>query len=294
MKATPRWVAPPSELIHYRQDNPADVAAPGAEARAVWERFKASSAYLPTLAALIAEQQALCAYCEQTLVWQEDEIARAAARGRFPGQVGERIVLDTQVEHVRAKSGGAGRALDPTNLIACCNGGTQRHLVDFPERFLRPSSGSTSCGQAKDDMELPFDPRDLPCAPPLLRFGIDGDVYANAAGCAAAGLAEADVNAAINDVLHLNCARLTTARKARYKAAKGHIKMLEGSVEDPRADDRLLQADLESTVAAVLAPDAHGHLRPFWSVWREVLSPFSEDWILAHQPDLNLSRAAAP
>lgn len=294
MKATPRWVAPPSELIHYRQDNPADVAAPGAEARAVWERFKASSAYLPTLAALIAEQQALCAYCEQTLVWQEDEIARAAARGRFPGQVGERIVLDTQVEHVRAKSGGAGRALDPTNLIACCNGGTQRHLEGFPERFDEASGPNVSCGQAKGDKDLPFDPRSLPCSPPLLRLGIEGDVYADAAGCAAAGLTEDAVNAAVDEVLHLNCARLKTARKVRYKVANEAIEMLPLIVRDLRADDQLLRAFLESTVAAVLAPDARGHLRPFWSVWREVLSPFSEDWILAHQPDLNLSRAAAP
>lgn len=294
MKATPRWAEPPTELVRYRQANAEDVAAPGAEAAAVWERFRATEAYLATLFALIKAQHGLCAYCEQALVWQHDEIVRAAKKGRVPGEVGERVVLDSQVEHVRAKSGGAGRALDPTNLIACCNGGTQRHLVDFPERFLRPSSESTSCGQAKDDVELPFDTRDLPCSPPLLRFGIDGDVYANAAGCAAAGLAEADVNAAINEVLHLNCARLITARKARYKAAKGHLEMLKVLVEDLRADDRLLRAYLESTVAAVLALDAHGHLRPFWSVWREVFSPFSEDWILANQPDLNLSRSAAP
>ena len=290
MKTVPRWDAPPPELMQYRQDHPSDATSPKAAAKAIWGRFTVSDAYKATMSSLFAAQGALCAYCEQSLVWTDDELAATAGERGTRGPTGARVELDSQIEHLLAKSVDDGRTLDPNNLIACCAGGSAKHLAVTPERYAVATGkdSNISCGQMKDSADLPFDPRALPVSPPLLRVGLEGDVYADPVGCAAAGLSESVVNDAINIALNLNCARLTEARRVRHKKARELVEWLALHAHGARKPETQLAAWLNSTAADQLAPNESGHLQPFWSVWRQALSPFSERWIDANRAVLNL------
>ena len=95
--------------------------------KASWEGFrnhKVSLSYRELVETLAELQHSLCGYCEIDLT-----------EG------------DRQIEHVIPKSdpqSGTARALDPTNLIACCTGGTSTNLFGpdaggDEERFLSPS-----------------------------------------------------------------------------------------------------------------------------------------------------------
>lgn len=292
MKLVPVWAAPADALLAYIARNPADAGAPGNDAGAVWDRFRADPAYGETMAALITAQQGLCAYCEQALVWTTKEAEAAAGLGRVPGTVGNRVELDSQIEHVAAKSHGVGRTLDPGNMIACCAGGSASHLADFaPERHEteRRKGPKDSCGQRKGDRDADVDPRVLPLSPPLVRFDVDGRMLANPAGCAAVGLSEETVTNVINKTLNLNCARLKNARRARYSEAQETFDLLKWAAATGNIDAAVVFA---GPVAAMLSP-TNGHLRAFWSVWRQVFEPLSTHWVESHRDALNLPPLAA-
>ena len=89
--------------------------------------------------ALIRNQHGLCAYCEI-------EIDQPSGPDR-PRR---------QIEHVIPRSGdesGDKKALDITNMVACCMGGTETWVGDDGDpqegHFREPIRDNMSCGQAK-------------------------------------------------------------------------------------------------------------------------------------------------
>lgn len=293
MKAVPRWSAPPPELVQYREEHPEDLNCSGGEAGKVWERFRVSGAFGATLDALIVVQQGLCAYCEQSVMWSAEELEEAAKKGLKLGAEGDRIVLDSQIEHVAAKSKGVGRALDPNNLMLCCWGGASSSLAAYPHRYAGPIN--ESCGKTKDNSDSILDPRDLPLTPPLMRIHEhDGSLHADADVCAALNLPVVEVKRVVNDVLKLNCGRLRAARSSHLGKADTHRALLRDMVKDVRATERLLTNYVEALTEAMLAPNERGHLRPFWSVWRQALEPFSTRWIEENRHRLNFPAGTPP
>jgi uncharacterized protein (TIGR02646 family) len=263
MRRVPALAGSPEGLARYVADHPDALLVAGAEA---WSAFRneAGSAYDELILALVAAQGGLCAYCEQ----------------RLTGSDGGLVHQDYQVEHLRAKSGPAGRALDWRNLLACCAGGTYRYARD-ETRYHPPKGRNISCGQFKDDDDLPgeFDPRQTDSSARWTTIGVDGRLSADLEGCRAAGLSAQRVEEVIA-ALNLNCERLRLAReKARAELVEWVVPvsqmLLQAAHLTPEQVD--LQADL--VVAGRLQPDQHGHLRAFWTTEREIVEPLSPGWI---------------
>lgn len=269
MKRLPRLHAEPPGLAAYRSANPVDANANGADAHAVWKRFRDSAAYNELRTRLVEAQGALCAYCEQ----------------RLTNESGELHILDQQVEHVLAKSGASGRTLDWTNLVLCCTGGTNPHLRDVSRR--RAGTDSDSCGQRKGDQEAPpsCDPRSFPCSPPLVDVGLNGEIRPNQAACHAHGVDPAELGVTINTVLNLNCERLRTSRAKVVDHLLQWVVPLLGEMLEGTHLTALQVAELRDLqVAGRLQRDAHGHLRAFWTTERQYLEPASSTWISKNEP----------
>lgn len=293
MKAVPRPTSLP-DVERYREEHAEDANAPSSESKRVWDRFRDSDAYRSTLDTLIQEQQGLCTYCEQALVWTKEDRDTAARAHIAPVSPGVRVDLDSQIEHFKAKSIGDGRALDPGNFIACCSGGTASALVRFGDRYQprpnRRAPSLSSCGQAKEDDDLPLDPRDLPIEISLVQIGLEGDITPNPVGCARAGLDESLLTTAI-EKLNLNCARLKNIRRTVRGKSTEYVLWLQVGAEDIDEGEDLAFEQLSLAASRVLAPDGRGHLRRFWSVWRQALEPVSTAWILANRERLHFSPA---
>ena len=122
---------PTPGLVEYREEEGDS---------ATWEGFgshRGSTDAKRELAEGLANvQHGLCGYCEINLHPRDREIEHVIPRS------------DTE-------RGGAERALDHTNMIACCRGNaSEPHHPDLrgdPARFLRPVNAHRSCGQAKGD-----------------------------------------------------------------------------------------------------------------------------------------------
>ena len=203
--------------------------------------------------ALARLQHGLCGYCEINL--RED---------------------DRQVEHVIPRSDlrqGAARALDPTNLIACCRGGELTSLSADEDRYRPPRRENTSCGQAKGNVtDADFiDPRKLPALPSLLQVGYDGRIEVNPDACRETGFTAGAVEKTI-DVLGLNSERLRHAREKRWRA-------LEESWQPHQNDPELMAA----AAGAELLPMGEDNLPRFFTTNRSYFAPWSEN-ILAEDP----------
>ena len=171
---------------------------------AEWEDFRshdAGNSYRELLNELIDGQHGLCGYCEIDLT-----------------------ELDRQVEHSVPRSDpiGASRALDVTNMIACCKGGTAGVYGDARSRdetrYREPVRHHQSCGQKKGDRvdkDL-IDPRTLPALPSLTRVLLDGTMEADAAECEAVGESAHRVERTI-EILGLNVRRLRDARERHWR-----------------------------------------------------------------------------
>jgi len=266
MKAVARLPAEPPGLATYRAAHPDDAAAEGTEAQAVWNRFRDSSAYRELRDELVKTQRGLCAYCEQ----------------RLTSPKGDLLPNDQQVEHVLAKAGGSGRALDWTNVVLCCMGGSYSErdpkYRDEARHYRGPEN--VSCGQAKGECELPpgCDPRGFPSSPRLVRVLVDGRLTVEAEACRAAGVDPAELDRAINDVLNLNCARLTSPRaKVVANVLEWWLPLALQLSERLTADQRA--AMMQLVVANSIQPDSHGHLPAFWTATRQYLEPYSNTWV---------------
>ena len=169
-------------------------------------------------------------------------------------------------------------ALDPTNMIACCTGGTSKNLFGpdaraDEERFLPPSRRNTSCGQAKGNRsESEFvDPRALPALPSLTKVRLDGRIETDLDACADVGI-HGDVVSKTIDILGLNIERLRVAREHRWTA-------LNESWAEYFDDSEVLKAAAQSE----LLPDENNRLPRFFTTSRSYFEAFGES-VLAEPP----------
>ena len=225
-----------------------------------WEEFRsheAGASYRELIEALTRRQHGLCGYCEIELQ-----------------------ANDRQVEHFEPRSRAPSRALDPSNMIAACTGGSSRRFgSDRPahdeDRYLPPPRRNLSCGEAKGDRatgEL-IDPRTMP-ATPIFDVRPDGMLRANGAACGSAGLATERVADTIN-VLGLNVPRL---RGARERFLADVAEQMETIADED---------DVWLWIGTLLRPNTSCNLRRFFTTTRsyfgelaeQILDTASEDWV---------------
>ena len=216
-----------------------------------------SASYKELIDKLTDFQRGLCGYCEINLT-----------------------ELDRQIEHVIPQGDpqqGAAKAVDITNMIACCNGGTWSVFASSKKfrdekRHLKPIKENMSCGQAKADCnDADFlDPRKLPALPSLTRVLVDGQIAVNEDACKSKGIPAARVTRTI-EILNLNAERLRLAREAR----RNDLVELSGQFDDP--------SKMDAWIRSVLTPDKNGRLEPFFTTARSYFGVLAEH-VLGQQP----------
>ena len=233
------------------------LAQPGNDGKN-WERFRdhaGGASYRELVEALVNLQHGICGYCEIDL--QE---------------------RDRQVEHVIPQSDpirGDAHALDSSNMIACCKGGT---LMTADEaRRLDPVKRNRSCGEAKDNRtDADFvDPRTLPDLPSLTRVSFDGRIAADAVSCEDCGIPEGKIERTI-EILGLNTERLRRARESRWDALQ---ELWESEMGTPEL--------MTAAATEELVPNHDNRLPRFFTTSRsffglyaeQVLSNLPRNWI---------------
>ena len=171
-----------------------------AHATAPWEQYRKNADRRNQVQEQIREDQGgLCAYCEI-------DFRRADAFSS----------ADFRIEHFHPKSDNGGEhnwGLDWQNLLGCCDGGSQRDVVDSEKRFTSPDY---SCDVPKDNEnfdEVILNPLLLPASPNLFTYSrTTGRMEVHIDNCLRAGV---DVEKAQNtiDNLRLNAKRLTDLRR---------------------------------------------------------------------------------
>ena len=224
-----------------------------------WDEFcshHAGASLREIRATLLRNQHGLCAYCEIDI----KEVSR-------------------QIEHVVPRSDaavGGQRALDISNMLVCCLGGTKTvHELGEDERedyHRHPVPDNTSCGQAKGNRndEAFIDPRTLPALPSLVRVGNDGLVEVDTDACQTAGVGP-DRAARTIEILNLNAERLQLARQ------KWRNDLVEAAQRAGEAGRMI------AWIRAVLTPDLDGRLSRFFTTSRCYFGPVAER-ILDEQP----------
>jgi len=267
MKHVRALAAEPPLLAQYRATYPNEENRSASEATATWEGFKTDQpAYAELLTLLAGAQQGLCIYCEQRLV---DSAGKLASN-------------DYQVEHVQAKSGAIGRVLCWRNLALACGGGTYKHHPDATRVYT--TALNTSCGQTKGDDDLPqgCDPRTFPMLHALVEVGIDGRLSVNTQHCAMAGLAQKNVEDALN-LLNLDCERLRKARQDIGDNVRSWFMFMLEELLSPQLTAAQQENVVELLVARRLQPDNQGSLARFWSAERSAIGAHAESWLAANQ-----------
>lgn len=230
----------PDGLAAYREANVA----------ASWDEFRteAPGAAKALSEALAHRQGWLCAYCELDI----------------------HSALHRQVEHVDPKSTSA-RHLDPSNLIACCEGGANPNLQDR-ERFAPPIKTNLRCGQRKGDrcpQGAMLDPRDLPRLHAVWDVDGRGVISPDPDRCVAANI-DPDLAARTIDVLGLNTAPLTKLR-ARL------VQWLNSAATSE------LTAEAMRAVAEPRLLPTNGRFERLWSTTRAWAGPTVDAFIAAHE-----------
>lgn len=227
---------------------------------AFWDGFRsyrAGAAYREIFEALSAIQHGLCGYCEIDLT--------------------ER---DRQIEHVTPQSDpqqGRTLSLDPTNMMACCKGGTLN--INDEARRQNPVKRNRSCGEAKQDLvDSRFvDPRMLPALPTLMQVRFDGRIAADKPACADAAVDADNVNRTI-EILGLNVERLRLAREKRWQALSDNW---QNHYNDPQR--------LQEAARGELLPGEDCCLPRFFTTSRSYFGPLGEA-ILAEAPQAGYRR----
>ena len=198
---------------------------------------------------LLRNQHGLCAYCEIEI--------------KGPRR---------QIEHVIPRSDdavGNQRALDISNMVACCMVGTvpvaglEEH--EREDYYRRPLADNMSCGQAKgsqNDAEF-IDPRTVPAVPSLVRVGANGLLEVDDNACQAAGVVPERVTRTI-EILNLNAERLQSARR------KWRLALIEAAQRAGDADRMI------AWIRAVLIPDDYSRLPRFFTTSRCYFDPVAE------------------
>ena len=212
-----------------------------------WDGFRNDDreAYRELRCALAKIQHGLCAYCESSL----------------PN-------YGTQVDHVipkNARTGEPARALDYTNLIACCSGIAQR--VTDAGRW----EAHESCGQAKGETNSPdfIDPRKLPALPGLLQVRLeDGEITPiDELACRVAGFSKRSISCTI-EILGLNVPRLKRERLSRINDL---YEVAEQQLENFDAPEFI-----ENWARQELLPDSKGILPDFFTTARSYFGELAE------------------
>ena len=203
------------------------------------------TAYEELSSALVASQLHLCCYCEIDLI----------------------VPLDRQIEHVQSRHKYKHRELDPTNMLASCQGGSNLALSADVDRYLPERDDSLSCGQKKD-REDTLDPRALPTGRSVFVVTAEGRLIVDPDACKAQGILVAEANNAIV-TLGLDVPRLVKAREKimRALAAYSDIDMVLLEIEARRQ----------------LLPDTAGKLMPWFTTRRSFFGAIAET-ILATPP----------
>lgn len=244
MKQIRKFTGPMPDLDDYRRR---------AGEKASWQGYCNNKKRRQTLANTLTDlQHGLCGYCEIDL--RDDNF---------------------QVEHVVPQSHpqeGKRRALDATNLIACCLGGTRSDAGDSAH-YLAPPNANMSCGQRKGNDTIPVDPRTLPALPSLTRVGPDGRIEVDEDACQAEEWATDGVGETI-ELLGLNAERLRLAREELWRA-------LEEAWEDLQGDEDIMR---EAAREELLPDDDTDRLPQFFTTRRSYFSAWGGEAILEEEP----------
>ena len=213
------------------------------------------ASYRELVEGLVNLQHGICGYCEIDI--QE---------------------RDRQVEHVIPQSDpclGAAHSLNPSNMIACCKGGTL--IINDETRRLDPVKRNLSCGQAKGNrVDNNFvDPRTLPDLPSLTQVNFEGRLEADVASCESCGIPVDRIEKTIES-LGLNTERLRRARENRWNA-----------LNDNWASELDSPGLMKAAAKEELLPDEDNRLPRFFTTSRsyfgmyaeKVLSEPPKDWI---------------
>ncbi len=176
-----------------------------------------------------------------------------------------------QIEHVIPRSHdkfGYDRALDVSNMVVCCRGGTESAVNgedEMESHFREPIVDNMSCGQKKEGRyDIDFvDPRILPASPSLTKVGDDGFMETDEKACHVAGFSPDRMDYTLK-TLNLNAERL---RLAREKWRNDLVQQSQ-HIDDP---DRM-----NAWIRAVLTPDTDGRLLRFFTTSRCYFAPVSE------------------
>jgi uncharacterized protein (TIGR02646 family) len=218
-----------------------------------WTAFRKDGdgrqAYDELSTSLVTSQRHLCCYCEIDLIVPDDR----------------------QIEHVQSRNRHPHRALDHTNMLASCLGGSKASLTVHPDRYLPERADSLSCGQKKENVDT-LDPRDLPTHTSLFVVTMDGRLIPDQAACIGHGISVDDARAAI-ETLGLNAPRLVKAREKIRRALAAY--------------DGYALPLKEIEARQQLLPDAYGKLLPWFTTRRSyfgaianfVLGTPPQDWI---------------
>ena len=219
-----------------------------------WDEFRSHNAgksYQEVIDSLVDLQHGLCGYCEIKL------------------KNGNR-----QVEHVVPQSApqqnDINHALDYTNMIACCKGGTLK-------TDEKPIKNNLSCGQSKGNnvSEDFIDPRKMPSQPTLTFVNFEGELQVDVDECETCGVDYRKVEKTI-EILGLNNERLRQAREHRWTALTDIWK----------SDFQNLRL-MEEGAKVELLPNACNELPSFFTTSRSffgtcaenVLSQSPQNWI---------------
>lgn len=249
MKAVRKSAPGPALLVNYAAVNPNNT----------WEQFRESKPQrLQTKTQLHNDQRGLCAYCEIKLLLN-------------PGNA---ETDDFRVEHFHPKAPHApppNWALDWTNLLACCHGGSSKKVSE-PSRF-RPTDPSCDVPKGSSNwVGTILDPQQIPPLEMLFSFasnGVDaGEISVDLSRCPAMLTSQA---AESIDRLKLNAARLKLARKAAIEQMTEELSALiaEGHTASPA----------ETLAAQFLDPQ-----QPQWTAF-----PTCTRWVLGVQADQYLA-----
>lgn len=157
----------------------------------LWRDFKRTPGKREVQDQLRVDQRGLCAYCENSL-----------------------IPNDESVEHFVARDADHDRELDWTNLLLCCAGGSLPLPEDVEDAEVRhDSDGLKTCGHAKlGSTQLILNPLEITHTPRLFRFKSEtGEIQPDATECERAGVDTALASRTI-EVLGLQAGRLNRAR----------------------------------------------------------------------------------
>ena len=236
--------AEPQTLAVYRQQNP----------NGTWEQCKNNKNRKNEIHGRIkADQGNLCAYCEIDL------------------RNGATVNSDIRVEHFHPKSDqstGYNWHIDWGNLLGCCHGGSQRHVVDAADRFTTDHSCDVSKGSDILD-DLILNPLNIPPTPALFRFArANGEISVNKAACQSANVPLAKAQATI-DYLRLDANRLRRLRKAV-------LNRLNHQLTNRIANGQIAAQARQEITQAILRKDNNGHWPAFFSSIRSYFGQAAE------------------